>query len=189
LSDSLANLFASKFIARPDVKAIQYADGSWAPHTTTRKFDGPRIGWRREDLEAHFSGAQTFGHYMLNHDDKVKLFAFDIDLEKNSGPEIAESDPRFYRGHWVDDDGTVHPFDAREAWLDRAHPSRNWSKYQLRMVSHRIAAIISEELVLPVAVAYSGKGCPCLCLHGTHFRSGREGRSRHRLGHSRWMEG
>lgn len=156
LSESLANLFASKFIARSDVKAIQYSDGTWAPHTVDRKRDSARIPWRRQDLEAHLAGKQSFGHYMLKGDDTVKLFAFDIDLEKNSGPEIAESDPRYHRGYWVDDDGAVHPFDAREAWLDRSHPSRNWNKYQLRMVSHRLAAVVSSELEIPCAVAYSG---------------------------------
>lgn len=156
MSDTLSNLLASKFIARPDVKAIQHKDGSWAPHTSTGRRDGERIRWRREDLNAHLAGSRTFGHYMLNSEDKVKLFAFDIDLEKNSGPEIEAGDSRYYRGHWVDNEGEVQPFDAREAWLDRAHPSRTWSKYQLRMVSHKIMKVITEELTIPCISAYSG---------------------------------
>lgn len=138
------------------MKAIQHPDGTWSPHTNSGKRDGERLKWRREDLEYHLVGSRTFGHYMLNHENKCKLFAFDIDLEKNSGPEITESDPRFYRGHWVDDDGGVHPFDAREAWLDRAHPSRNWNKYQLKMVASQIMRILTEDFELPCAAAYSG---------------------------------
>lgn len=156
LSDSIANLLAKNFIARPDVKAIQHADGSWAPHTVTGKRDGERIKWRREDIEYHLVGSRTFGHYMLSTEDKCKLFAFDIDLEKNSGPEIPEGDEKFYRGHWVDDNGGVHEFDARDAWMDRAHPSRNWNKYQLKMVASRLMSVIHSELQLPCAAAYSG---------------------------------
>ena len=158
LSDNttLVNLLASRFIARPDAKAIQYNDGTWAPHTTTRRRDGERIPWRRQDLEDHVAGAQTYGHYMLKGDDTVKLFAFDIDLEKDSDPEISEGDARYHRGYWPDDTGAVHQCDIREAWLNRAHPSRGWSKYQLKMVAHQLMRVLTEDFELPCAAAYSG---------------------------------
>ena len=156
MSTALENQLAKLFIARQDVKAVQFSDGSWAPHTTTRKHDGPRIPWSRDALNSHLSGDSTFGHYLLNTNSECKVFAFDIDLEKNSGPEIPEGDPRFYRGHWIDDEGAVHEFDARASWLDRAHPSRTWNKYQLKMVASRLARVITEDLELPCAVAYSG---------------------------------
>lgn len=150
MSDQVANLLAKHFIARPDVKAIQHSDGSWSPHTTTRKKDGPRIPWRREDLNQHLEGSQTFGHYILNQDSKCKLFAFDIDLEKND-------EETGFVGQWYDSaTEQVHEFDAREAWLDRAHPSRNWSKYQLKMMASILMKAIYEELEVPVAAAYSG---------------------------------
>lgn len=156
MSEAVANLIAKQFIARRDVKAIQFPDGSWMPHREfnpeTRKKDGPPIPWSRNDLNAHLDKANTFGHYLLNEDDKCKLFAFDIDLEKNSPPES----PRPYQGHWVDTEGVVHEFDAREAWQDRAHPSRNWSKYQLRVTAHNLMRVISEDLQLQCAAAYSG---------------------------------
>lgn len=158
--DTIANLLASKFIARPDVKAIQFSNGSWAPHCerdpNTHKMDGPRIPWNRTDLRNHISGSSTFGHYMLKGDDTVKLFAFDIDLEKNSDPEIEVTDPAYHQGYWVDNDGTVLEFDAREAWQNRAHPSRAWSKYQMKMIAHRLMGVISEDFQLPCAAAYSG---------------------------------
>lgn len=141
------------------MKAIQFPDGSWMPHRArnpeTRKFDGPYHPWTRDDLNAHLAGSQTFGHYLLNPENKCKLFAFDIDLEKNSGPEIPEGDPRYHRGYYPEGELMIE-FDAREAWLDRAHPSRAWSKYQLRMVSAQLMKIIHEELELPCAAAYSG---------------------------------
>lgn len=153
MSQTLENLLAKHFIARQDVKAVQFADGSWAPHTETRKHDGPRIPWSRQSLAAHISGEQTFGHYLLNTNDECKFFAFDIDLEKNGDPEKEENP---YVGHWVDTDGSVHEFDARESWANRAHPSRNWCKYQLKMVATRLAGVITSDLELPCAVAYSG---------------------------------
>lgn len=159
MSDAIANLLASRFIARKDVKAIQYSNGAYSPHQEynpeTRKHDGPRIPWSRRDLNSHLEGSSTFGHYLLDPEDQVKLFAFDIDLEKNV---LDENDPdKNFVGKYPDKEtGEIFEFDAREAWHDRAHPSRYWSKYQLRMVSHQLARAVTEELSLPCAVAYSG---------------------------------
>lgn len=158
MSQAVADLIAKRFIARPEVKAIQFDDGSWAPHTVSRKSDGVRLPWSRDDLNAHLAGTQTFGHYLLNADDRVKLFAFDIDLKKN----VDAGKPGAYQGHWPDTSGAdtedvaVLEFDAREAWLDRGHPSRNWQKYQLKVVAHSLARAVREELDIDVAVAYSG---------------------------------
>jgi hypothetical protein len=152
LSQEIANLLAKMFIARPDVKAIQYRNGAWSPHTTDGKHDSPKVPWRREDLEAHLAGTQTFGHYLLNPDNKCKLFAFDIDLEKNAGPDK----PVPFQGYYPDDDGEIHEFDPRVDWTNRAHPSRKWSKYQLKMMASILMKAIYEELDIPCAAAYSG---------------------------------
>lgn len=161
MSDALANLIAKKFIARSDVKAIQYPHGGYSPHQEynpeSKKYDGPRIPWRREDLNAHLTGTHTFGHYLLNPDNECKLFAFDIDLEKNT-----LEGQHTYIGHWPEfgeDESvapTIHQFDAREAWLNRAHPSRSWQKYQLKMIASKLMKAIHDELELPCAAAYSG---------------------------------
>lgn len=157
MSDQLANLLAKIFIARRDAKAIQHADGSWSPHTTTGRHDGERIRWRRSDLINHLEKKQTFGHYLLDTDSNCKLFAFDIDLEKNK-PEIN------FQGSYVPNfgqeayDPEVPPVfcDVREAWRDRAHPARPWLKYQLKMVAHKLMSVITSELEIPCAAAYSG---------------------------------
>lgn len=158
MSDAVANLIAKNFIARRDVKAVQWSTGAWSPHQeydpTTRKHDGPRIPWSRDDLNSHLEGSKTFGHYLLNPDNQCKLFAFDIDLEKND-------EKTNFIGQWPEfgDEGAppvIHTFDAREAWLDRSHPSRSWQKLQLKTVAHRLAKSITEDLELPCAVAYSG---------------------------------
>ena len=153
MSQEVANLLARMFIARPDVKAIQHSNGAWSPHTDDGTRDGARIPWRREDLNAHLEGVRTFGHYILNPESQCKLFAFDIDLEKNSLPTASTPG---YTGHYPDEEGNLYEFDAREAWRDRAHPSRKWSKYQLKMMASLLMKAIYEELELPCAVAYSG---------------------------------
>jgi hypothetical protein len=153
LSDdtALADLLAQKFISRRDVKAIQMPDGAWRPHTADGRTDGQRLPWKRTDLRRHLAGEVTYGHYLLGTDDTCKLFAFDIDLEKNN----PNNDPDFI-GSWVDTSGQVHAFDAREAWLDRRHPSREFQKIHLMMMGYALASTIATELELPTAMAYSG---------------------------------
>lgn len=155
LSDpTLSNLFAKKFIARKDVKAIQYPDGSWRPHTHNGRQDGNRLPWSRADLQDHISGARTFGHYLLSEENQCKLFAFDIDFRKNEPSSGAE--PGFQGFYLAEDGQTRLPFNPRVDWLNRAHPARTWLKYQLRMLSSKLAAKIYEELEIPCAIAYSG---------------------------------
>ena len=157
MSDVLANLFASKFIARKDVKAVQHNDGSWAPVTDNGKRDGNRLPWTRADLNAHLSGEQTYGHYLLNEASECKLFAFDVDPEKNKPdwqgtlPTIP-MDPDNFQG-WVE---SFAPADPREAWRDRAHPARDFMKIQFRLIAHRLVKAVEQELQIPVAAAYSG---------------------------------
>ena len=149
LSDEIADLIAKKFIARRDVKAIQFKNGNWSPHQeynpSSGKHDGPRIPWRRQDLNAHINGEATYGHYLLNSDSTCKLFAFDIDLEKTGFLPFGEN--------WTD----FRPVeDLRGAWLDRSHVARDWMKFQFKTVAHRLMRFVSEELELPTAAAYSG---------------------------------
>lgn len=149
MTDAIVDLIAKKFIQRKDVKAIQHADGSWAPHTNTGKRDGVRIPWKRNDLVSHLSGTQTFGHYILDAEGKTKLFAFDVDLEKN--------DPRTgFVGTWEDDQGNTHEFCPRTAWADRSHPARNYMKLQFREIAHKLLKGIYEQLGIPCVAAYSG---------------------------------
>lgn len=163
MSDELVNLIAKKFIAQPDAKAIQIDSGHFVLHE--RRIDErikERLPWSREDLEDHISGRRTFGHYLLNSKSQCKLFAFDVDLEKN------RTDSRgniiwtgYYPEPFTYDDsgkftGRIVPFDPREAWLDRAHPSRRWVKYQLHVLARILVKTIEDELAIPACAAYSG---------------------------------
>jgi hypothetical protein len=151
LSRELENLLAKKFIARPDVKAIQHLDGSWSPHTDTGKRDGNRIPWRREDLSAHVRGQCTFGHYLVSRESECKLFAFDIDLEKTG---ILPTTDVFTA---TDENFQLYAEnDLRGCWANRAHPARWYMKLQFKELAHKLMAKITEELDLPCTAAYSG---------------------------------
>ena len=145
MSDDVASLLASKFIARRDAKAIQKSNGEYHLHTVDGKRDGERLPWKMGDLRAHLAGQATYGHYLLAQDDRAKLFAFDIDLEK-SGTLPFGSD-------WTD---FREVEDLRGAWLDRRNPGRSWIKYQFRKMAHKLASAVRTELDLPCTVAYSG---------------------------------
>jgi len=156
MTENLENLFASKFIARPDAKAQQSQDGKWYVDTTTKKADGPRIPWDRNSIRAHLAGERTYGHYLLSTDDQCKLFAFDIDLEKSGTlPAISIQDTAHAGGNAWEESFYEEP-DLRGAWLNRAHPARDFMKLQFKQMAHKLCAAIVHELELPCAVAYSG---------------------------------
>lgn len=159
MSNELVDLIAKKFIARRDVKAIQNSQGYYSPvvHGKTAE----REPWTRQDIIDHLEGKKTFGHYLLDEDSMCKLFAFDIDLEKNKEDEhgnviwtgkyphpFAFDSSNKFTGEIVD-------FNPREAWRDRAHPSRAWTKYQLKLVASKLLRAV-YSLGIPGAVAYTG---------------------------------
>lgn len=159
MSNELVDLIARKFIARRDVKASQNNQGSYSPVVDGRS--GERLPWTRQDVVDHLSGKKTFGHYLLDEDSMCKLFAFDIDLEKT---KLDDRDNIIWQGKYPDPfafdgadkfSGEIIDFNPREAWRDRAHPSRAWTKYQLHLVAHQLLKGI-EALGVPGAVAYTG---------------------------------
>lgn len=180
MSKELAKLFASKFIARPDVKAIQLhknggglSQGDWFPDTRIKPERLARsphapLGFNMDHLLAHLAGERTYGHYLLSEDSQCKLFAFDIDLEKSGTyikqPDWTEApdgaDEAWYMENSVEVivDGTGTGPNLRDLWMDRsrqAAPARAWFKYQMKHLAHIVAAKV-VELDIPCAVAYSG---------------------------------
>lgn len=154
MANELANLLASRFIARPDVKAKQLvtSDGAviYTPHgkrdNVTKQYTD-YFPWNRASIDEHVSGRESYGHYLLDKDDTCKLFAFDVDLEK-TGFYV----PDFLSGNVAD----AVECNPREAWRDRAHPGRDFFKYQFRLVAHVLLKAVYEELAIPCAAAYSG---------------------------------
>jgi len=161
--EQVAYKLIEKFIARPDVKAIQNPHG-YQPHG--RKDANKKYicyyPWTLEDVVAHINGDKTFGHYLLDVDNTCKLFSFDIDLNKIGmlprlylEPEVIESGNEYDQGTieaWTD---SFEEVDLIEAWHNREDPARWYIKYA--MMSY--ARILQREIIalgIPTAVAYSG---------------------------------
>jgi hypothetical protein len=156
------------------VKAVQHRDGSWSPHTTTGKRDGEYIPWSRKDLQAHVSGVSTFGHYLLTPESTCKLFAFDIDL-REQGFYPKSDDP--WTESWENDGSSPEmvPFNPREAWKDRTHPSRPYLKYELKTIANTLMSSIHKELEFECAAAYSGgKGVHVYGFMPPEYRTARD---------------
>lgn len=154
MSDELARLISKKFIARPDVKAIQHPSGAWSPHVKDpRDSKSERIPWRKSDLLDHLASRRTFGHYLLSPMSEVKLFAFDIDLEETKLNDDPALEKRYFFGTEAI---PVTEFNPRVDWLNRAHPARTYMKLKLKTVAHMLMKAIFEQLQIQTAAAYSG---------------------------------
>jgi hypothetical protein len=161
--NAIANLLAQKFIARKDVKAVQFSNG----YMPVLDSDKQRVGWSRQNLLDHLTGSKTYGHYLLDPDSNCKLFAFDVDLKKNDPDEPFEGeyDADFGREDAVDGDPfRWEKFDPRESWLDRSHPSRPFVKLQLHELAHKLGKCIEQELEIPWAASYTG--CKGIHVYG-----------------------
>lgn len=146
----IAKLFASKFIARPDIKAHQKPNGDWYPDETPITM---------ADLLAHLQGKKSMGHYMLSRESKVKLFAFDIDFqkadeEKNAWwpmPSTYDEDA----GEWT---GFVKG-NPRLAWESLTAPDgihHDFLGWQMMDCARTLVRAIEQYLQVPYAVSYSG---------------------------------
>lgn len=167
----IAKLLANQFIARPDVKAKQSRFGTYAPDRTP---------FTMADLVAHIQGKKPLGHYMVNTDDTVKLFAFDIDLEKN----MPVGHPLHQQGlqlPTMEMDGEYFNFEPacpRTVWMSRQQgPARNMMRVQMRSMAHQLVREIEDTLGIKALAAYSGsKGIHVygFCGKGTPAKVARE---------------
>lgn len=173
---TLAKLFANKFIARPDLRAVQFDDGHYEPERPTGT--NPRFPQQRGfDLTAlvnHIRGDNSYGHYMINPaDDSVKLFAFDVDLKKPD-PMHPEELLRLPTEQTDEHNWTNFvPGNPRELWATRRPgPARNFLKYQMRFLAHELTRWIGYELEIPAVAAYSG--CKGIHVYGFTGRTSAE---------------
>lgn len=147
----LAKLFASKMIARPDVKALQVADGGYRPMKGSP--------FKLPDLLDHIEGRKTYGHYMVSPDDSVKLFCFDIDINKYGRlPKMKNGAGMFFNfDSYTKEKNEAGQPNMRELWGSRKPGAeRDFLKLKLKMLGNQLASAINKELEIPTAVAYSG---------------------------------
>lgn len=173
MSNPLVPLFAKRFVQRRDVKAVQMPSGAYVPDRELKNLGShaPQ-GFKVEHLEAHLDGSATYGHYLLDSDDQARVFALDIDLEKSV--YNADGSLDHHTGAWcklppfegIDPNISDEDYralvaatacDARATWFDRSQvEARSWFKYQMGMLARNFATVITKELQLPCAAAYSG---------------------------------
>lgn len=163
LSDELAALFAKRFIQRRDIKAVQFSSGKWSPdrelkNRNTQQPDPGRygpVGFKMDHLRQHLAGTHTYGHYLLDNDSMCRMFAFDLDLEKEKfDPETGER----LVGWWspMTAEGGIVECDPRAEWADRASEARPWLKTQMSILARKLIRNIQELTGLPCCAAYSG---------------------------------
>lgn len=139
-----ANLLAKHFIARPDVKAIQHANGIYTPQ---------RERITRSDLTRHLQGDHTIGHYLLDTDSTCKLFCYDIDVDKI--------------GEYVDAAGERQSMNPREAILDPGHPAFRWLRHQTRCMAEGLSCAAERQLGVKTVIVWTGgKGAHVYGLTG-----------------------
>lgn len=137
----LSKLFAKMMIARPDIMAVQTANGEYRP-LRGRAFKLP-------DLLAHIRGENTYGHYLVNEQDKVKLFCFDIDLKKTGKLPITKNG----MGQFFAFEDT----NPREVWGSRKPgAARDFMKLKMKCLANQLMSTVSKELEIHTAAAYSG---------------------------------
>lgn len=169
----IGNELAKKFVARPEVKAVQWNDKVYSP-AIDKKTDPPtNLGFTRDDLNNHILGRASFGHYMIDANNQAKLFAFDIDLEKSGWLptvfNVNAEDPNDLYDGWQEyplifdaalNRTTTTPGNPRDFWYNR-FTKKNFAaehmiKTQFRMLANELARATKELLDIPVAIAYSG---------------------------------
>lgn len=109
------------------------------------------MGFQMHHLLNHLQGSATYGHYLLDADSNCRMFCFDIDLKTEGFYLPIES--------VADENVQPIPMNPREAWLDRAHLSRGWTKTQMGMLARKLVSTIQKELdgvIQGTAAAYSG---------------------------------
>lgn len=146
--EAQARQLATTFIARQDVKAVQYPGGYTPEHSR----------WTMNDLRDHVTGRRSLGHYFLSQDNNCKLLAFDIDLEKS--------------GRWLELNMDAKTEDEMVLSHDDMNPREVWSPLEdqggreaqasvyytgvLLQVARLLALEIRILLGIPAAIAYSG---------------------------------
>lgn len=161
MSKELALLIGERFIQRSDVKAIQFQNGAYIPDRKLKTpGDHAPLGWYGRHILSHLESKATYGHYMLDADNKTKLFAFDIDLEEEGSwfemPDFRDL-PEDMPDEEFDKLVVEHQCNPRELWADRsAFGARKWYKYQMSMLARKFTSVIRSELGIPCAAAYSG---------------------------------
>lgn len=171
MSQDVAIQIAKRFIQNRDVKAIQFSNGDYVPDfkmkDTQPEYGGSPetsrhgLGFQMNHLLAHLASNETYGHYLLDNDSQARMFAFDIDLEKEGTyvevPSWEGVGAALMENREFDAAIKVYgPVNPRELWLQREQvQARAWYKVQMMRLAHKFTGAV-RQLGIPAAAAYSG---------------------------------
>lgn len=158
---STIRMLGDLLIARKDVKAVEFSDGTgWRPDESPFT-----IG----DFRAHIAGKRTLGTYMVGSDSRVKFFALDIDLLKDGkeGPyyllDEDDSDPTTTTrvdGVLQIDEPQIGPIES--ALHDPDAPAYRWVRVVLRAQIDAFQGIVREQFGLESLAVLTGGGAHVL---------------------------
>jgi hypothetical protein len=170
VNDEVAELLMRYFVQRRDVKAFQCMQVheidpdrdpkyQMKPHKPGGYHPIRHREFTVQDIRDHLDKKVTYGHYLMDSANVCRVFAFDIDLNKE--------------GFWptsphVEGNHDAVAFSPLQYWTSRQPQfPRSWLKYQFRMLSEMLGQAIKRELGLPTLIAYSGsKGMHVYALAG-----------------------
>ena len=122
-------LMAKRFIQRRDVKAVQAKTGAYKPIKTK---------WTLADVRRHLDGSVTYGHYLLDQNDKTRVCAFDLDF----------ADEVEFKGR---------TFSTKNAFIHHHHPAKEELNSQIRALSDGLAMRLKRMYPqLTVLCSFSG---------------------------------
>lgn len=160
----IAYLLATKFISRRDPAAQQTLDGGYRPLRTKNpatKEVTASTPFTMDMILDHLDPAKpqtTYGYYLLDDQDKTKMFIIDVDLQKEGYvPSVelpagaTEEQYLYWRSSFY------YVPDLRGVWHDRSHlAARQYLKKQMRILAGIFAGHIHHYIEVPSAAAYSG---------------------------------
>ncbi len=149
----VTKLMGRLLIARRDVKAVEKVHGLWIPDRT--KFT-------KQDFVQHLTGNRCLGTYLLDSDNNVRFFAFDVDLSDECQyfalKDMTEIDDQEYGADAeLDIDDTRHG-NLESALHDPVHDGHLWARVLLRCTLDSIANAVTTVLDLVPLVVVTGGG-------------------------------
>ena len=155
--EDLAKFIADRFIARYDVMAEQAYGHRWHKDGAYYPLERP---FTLQEILDHINGRSRRGHYLLNQDDRCKLFAFDLDYDKGEFEFYLDG------GGYTGSDETV-VFSPGAALRDPESPYRPLAIKHLRAMAEGLAAAARRmwDEVTDTVIGFSGsKGLHVYCL-------------------------
>lgn len=174
----VVRLIGQLLVARKDVKAIESPKG-WMPDRPrpprgTKAADMPCLPMTMEDFRQHLFGKRCMGTYLLDHENRVKFFALDIDLKTDNALMLNIPDlPAIEQAYatWKDDEEKIvgildlentYVGNLEEALHNPDHVGHRWARLMVRDSCEQISKAVVEQLGLHPLCVITGGGAHVL---------------------------